>query len=216
MIRMWRKFWSLIMSSHNEKGHEGHKPEEIDASLGYEQSDVRVTGIIVFLAAMSIFVAVVAITAYGVGKAVDMWIMKTDPQPNRWSKTVNVRDLGDLPSNPEMQKQMAELVNQFPMPRLQTDNGMSDLAVLHQHEELLLDHYTWVDQSKGTVRIPIDRAMELLAQQGLPVAPAETLPPLMTGDSRPTITEPLTDGFAPTGYETDQAREREVAGKRKQ
>jgi hypothetical protein len=204
------------MSSHNGKEHEGHKPEEIDASLGYEQSDVRATGIIVFLTAMSIFVAVVGLVAYGMGKAADMWIVKTDTPPNRWSKTVNVRELGDMPSDPAMQKQMAELVNQFPMPRLQTDNGMSDLAVLHQHEDLLLDHYTWVDQSKQTVRIPIDRAMELLAQQGLPVTPAETLPPLMAGDSRPTITEPLTDGFARTGYEQDQAREKEIAAREEQ
>lgn len=192
------------MSSHNEHGP---KPEEIDASLGYEQSDVRATGIIVFLTAFVIFVTVVAITAYGVGKALDMWITKTDPKPNRWSKTVNVRELGDMPSSPALQKQMDELVKQFPTPRLQndTDDGASDLMTLHQHEALLLDHYTWVDQSKGTVRIPIDRAMELLAQQGLPVTPAATLPPLMTGDARPTITEPLTDGFAPTGYEQEQA-----------
>ena len=121
-----------------------------------------------------------------------------------------------MPSDPEIQKQVAELVQQFPMPRLQTDDGMSDLAVLHQHEDLLLDHYTWVDQSKGTVRIPIDRAMELLAQQGLPVAPAESLPPLMTGDSRPTITEPLTDGFARTGYEQEQARSRGAAARQQQ
>jgi hypothetical protein len=42
---------------------------------------------------------------------------------------------------------------------------------LHAKEDLLLDNYSWVDQSQGKVRIPIERAMELIAKQGLPVAP---------------------------------------------
>jgi len=32
--------------------------------------------------------------------------------------------------------------------------------------KMQLEHYGWVDKTKGIVRIPIDRAMELLAQQG--------------------------------------------------
>jgi hypothetical protein len=35
-------------------------------------------------------------------------------------------------------------------------------------ERRLLDHYAWVDQSAGVVRIPIERAMEWVATQGLP------------------------------------------------
>ena len=38
--------------------------------------------------------------------------------------------------------------------------------------------YGWVDQQAGVVRIPIDRAMELLAQRGLPTRPqAGAVPP---------------------------------------
>ena len=36
-------------------------------------------------------------------------------------------------------------------------------------EEQTLSTYDWVDQKAGTVRIPIDRAMDLIAQRGLPV-----------------------------------------------
>ena len=45
------------MSTHNPHDEEEHKPEEIDTSQGYEQSDVRVTGIMVFLTSLAIFVA---------------------------------------------------------------------------------------------------------------------------------------------------------------
>ena len=85
-----------------------------------------------------------------------------------------------------MQNKVAELTQSFPTPRVQTDDGNQDVADLHAREDLLLDNYSWVDQSQGKVRIPIERAMELIAQRGLPVAPAVQTAPLMTGDSKPT------------------------------
>jgi hypothetical protein len=36
------------------------------------------------------------------------------------------------------------------------------------HEEATLNSFGWVDQNAGTIRIPIDRAKELLLQRGLP------------------------------------------------
>jgi hypothetical protein len=48
--------------------------------------------------------------------------------------------------------------------------------------------------------------MELIAQHGLPVAPPAQVQPAMTGDSRPTVTMPLTDGFARTGFEQEKAQ----------
>ena len=76
---------------------------------------------------------------------------------------------------------------------------------MHAREDLLLDNYTWVDQSKGTVRIPIEQAMQLIAQRGLKAAPAITTQAPMTGDVVPTVSVPLTDGFARTSFEQDEA-----------
>ncbi len=178
-----------------------HKPEEIDASAGYEKTDVRVMGIVVFLTALAILVAVVGVLTYGIGKVINAHLNKEDGPDTKWTRSADVRQLGDMPNNPDIQKKMSEIVSTFPTPRVQVDDGEQDIADLHQREDLLLDHYTWVNESKGTVRIPIERAMELIAQRGLPVAPASTQTPMMTGDHRPTITMPLTDGFARTGYE---------------
>ena len=36
-------------------------------------------------------------------------------------------------------------------------------------ENKILHSYGWIDEKKGVVRIPIERAMELTAQRGLPV-----------------------------------------------
>ena len=51
-------------------GSHGPKPEEIDASAGYERTDASVTGIAVFLVSLLIFVAVIGMLCYGIGKAV--------------------------------------------------------------------------------------------------------------------------------------------------
>lgn len=189
--------------------HSHHEPEDgkepIDTSAGYEKSDVRVTGILVFLVALGILVAVTGVLCYGIGKVFNAHMDKEDGPNSKWTKTVDVRQLGNLPSSPELQNKISALVQQFPTPRVQMDDGNQDVMDLHEREDLLLDHYTWIDQSKGTVRIPIERAMALIAQQGLPVAPAATEAPLMTGDAKPTIHYPLTNGFAPTGYEQEQA-----------
>lgn len=53
-----------------------------------------------------------------------------------------------------------------PKPRLETDPSR-DLATMRQAEDTRLHSYGWVDRRAGTVRIPIDRAMDLLAAQQL-------------------------------------------------
>jgi hypothetical protein len=194
---------------HNEPDDQkilgSHGPSDIDASAGYEQTDVKVTGIIVFLVSLAILVAVCGIVTYGMGKLINARMNKEDGPNNKWTKTAQIRELGNLPSSPAMQNKIAEITRTFPTPRVQTDDGNQDVADLHQREDLLLDNYTWVDQSQGRVRIPIERAMQIIAQKGLPVAPTVQQAPLLAGDSKPIVTAPITNGFARTGYEQDQA-----------
>jgi hypothetical protein len=187
-----------------------HGPEEIDTSTGYEQKDVRVTGIVVFLTALGIFVAVTGVLCYGIGKIINAHMDKEDGPNTKWTKTADIRQLGNLANNPEMQNKVAQLAQQFPSPRLQLDDGYQEIADIHAKEDLLLNNYSWADRSQGKVRIPIDQAIVLLAQRGLPVAPATEQAPLMTGESKPAVKAPLTNGFARTGYEHDLAQNEEV------
>ncbi len=64
------------------------------------------------------------------------------------------------------------LVREPPTPRLQTQ-PFKDLYLLRQHETERLTAYGWVDKGAGVVRLPIDRAMERLLEQGLPVREQE-------------------------------------------
>lgn len=54
-----------------------------------------------------------------------------------------------------------------PAPRLQTD-APADLNGLRDAERNELESYGWLDRRKGVVRIPVERAMALLVERGLP------------------------------------------------
>jgi hypothetical protein len=58
-----------------------------------------------------------------------------------------------------------------PEPRLQT-NPRADLRELRESEDKRLDSYGWVDRNAGIVHIPIDDAIKLTLQRGLPARPA--------------------------------------------
>ena len=188
----------------NDPVHESNESSQ----LGYEHTDVNIPGVVVFLVSLGVFLGVFFIFCFGMGKVINHALLRQDGPPTKWSQIQYEpqNKPETMPSNPALaQQQLNDLTQRFPTPRLQTDNGNQDVADLHARENLLLEHYSWADHSQGKVRIPIEHAMELIAQRGLPVAPSQQKnAPLMTADQQPTIQMPLTTGFAETGYEQEQ------------
>ncbi|HEY0759734.1 MAG TPA: hypothetical protein VGD59_10810 [Acidisarcina sp.] len=187
----------------NDPVHDGRK------NPGYEMSDVSARPILVFIVSLAVFVGVFFVACYLMGKIINYRIQKHDGPPNQWNAIAAVtpdNKVRNMASNPAIeQQQLAEMTQRFPTPRLQTDDGNQDLADLHAREDLLLEHYSWVDHAGGKVRIPIERAMELIAQRGLPLAADATdKSPLLTGDVPQMVQMPLTNGFTRTGYEQEQ------------
>jgi hypothetical protein len=68
-------------------------------------------------------------------------------------------------------------LERFPQPHLQL-SPPADMSAFRAREEEALTNYAWIDRTNGIVRIPIERAMDLLLERGLPVrasnAPART------------------------------------------
>jgi hypothetical protein len=58
-------------------------------------------------------------------------------------------------------------VEQFPQPRLQ-ESPPIELVQLKEEESRRIETYGWVDRKAGVARIPVDRAMDILAKKGLP------------------------------------------------
>jgi hypothetical protein len=67
-------------------------------------------------------------------------------------------------------------VESFPQPRLEEDER-GQLDGVRMKEENTLNSYGWVDEGSGVVHIPIQRAMQLVVEQGLPVLPSNVAAP---------------------------------------
>ncbi len=65
--------------------------------------------------------------------------------------------------------------DQFPQPRLEVRYD-ADIKLVLAEEKALTENYAWVDRKAGVARIPVNRAMDILAEKGLPkvAAPAPT------------------------------------------
>ena len=210
------------------EGHDMGQPEGVQAHPspkhdsehpGYETEDVSVGGITTFLAGLAGSVIIFFFFCFAMGKAINYALVKHDGEPDKWHSqpvTLGATPRGmkreDLTSDATMeQRELSQVTQAFPTPRLETDDGNQDIADLHAREDLLLNYYSSSqDLAAGAIRIPIDRAMQLILERGLPQAPSpQQAGTLMAGETAPTVTAPLTDGFARTGYELQTIESRE-------
>jgi hypothetical protein len=195
------------MPTNDDLNHEHSTP--IDAEHpGYETTDVNVSGVAVFLAGLFGTVIIFFGVCFMLGKVINNGIQSSYTaeygERNKWHGGPEAKGkLENLESNPDMeQKEFGKMAATFPNPRLDIDDGNQATADLHAREDLLLDHYSSIPGESGTIRIPISRAMELIAQKGLPVN-AATASEQLAGDVKPEGQAPLTTGFARTGFEID-------------
>jgi hypothetical protein len=184
---------------------------------GYEVEDVNTKGIAVFLAGLFGTVIIFFFVCYAMGKVINNLWEKQDGEATKWTiaaGAVPAGKGGNLTSNPEIaQKQLALITSTFPDPKLDVDDGNQATADLHAREDLLLNNYSRIDGQPDAIRIPIDRAMELIAQRGLPVETAAASTDNVAHAAKPEVQTPLTTGFARTGYEltTIEAREQKMS-----
>jgi len=138
--------------------HQGHGD--------YERSDIGIAGVVYFLIGLAIVCALAYFAVEGLFWYLDKRFdaRQTPVSPLVTSAPKDTRRIPPQYGN-DYQKYLKE---GFPAPQLETDER-TELNDIRQREADTLSTYGWVDQKAGTVRIPIDRAMELLAQRGLPV-----------------------------------------------
>jgi hypothetical protein len=127
--------------------HAAEHHDDENPAVHHETSDVNVRGIFVLA------VGLVVVTAFF---SFLVWVLFEFLQVREATRVV--------PEYPLAATQETRLP---PEPRLQTD-PRGDLQELRTEEDRLLNSYGWVDKSTGTVRIPIEEAMRLMVQRGLP------------------------------------------------
>ncbi len=122
------------------------RPGDRVRKLGYEPEDANPRWVVGTAIAGSLFVIFSAAALYGL--------------PSLFEK------LGPLVEGPAPTL-LEQRVPPPPGPRLQT-RPAEDLRAYRTRESALLDGYAWLDAKGGIARIPIERAMSLLAERGWP------------------------------------------------
>jgi uncharacterized protein (DUF58 family) len=87
-----------------------------------------------------------------------------------WGVFVYLKSRVTEMSLPRSMSAMVNAQKQPPEPRLQP-HGAQDMREMQADENKIMQQYAWIDPDKGIVRIPVERAMDLIAQRGLPAAP---------------------------------------------
>src|SRR5271165_5180144 len=126
---------------------------------GYERSDIGVAGVLYFLLGLAVAGLLVYFVVDGLYHFLDKRseAEQTPVNPLVTNAPADTRHIAkDYPQSA------------FPSPRLEEDER-GQLNGIRLKEEQTLSTYDWIDENAGTVRIPIDRAMDLIAQRGLPV-----------------------------------------------
>ena len=140
------------------------RPQAESEGKGHETKDADVTSIALIAVGLLLVILFVQLT---------VWMTL-----RHWRDRENTKEDGAAP--------MVESGKLFPEPRLQVDPAL-DLANMRVRDARELDTFGWIDRKAGTLRIPIDRAMQLIAERGLPEV-GKNQTPLGLMQARPAAT----------------------------
>ncbi len=163
----------------------------------YERRDIGIAGVLYFLVGLAAACALVYFVVDGLYAYLDKRA-ETNQPPLSPMITNAPNDTRHIP------RDYPRTV--FPSPKLEEDER-GQLDEIRLQEEDTLSTYGWVDQKAGTVRIPIDRAMDLLAQRGLPVR--SQAPDAAAASSQQSKAE------QPTAAEQSSAQQKKGSSKKK-
>jgi len=126
--------------------HGAHGP----AGLGHEPTDANLSSSTTIIVVTLVFLAAVFAA---------MWLM--------YVQFRSAAERRDTPPPPMAERQGDRLP---PEPRLLTNEPLN-LDQFRAAEEKVLTGYAWVDERAGIARIPVARAIDLVAERGMPAPP---------------------------------------------
>lgn len=123
------------------------------AHPGYETRDVNLRGILYLGLGVAISAVVISLGLWWLFNVYEQQAASLDPQ---------LTPLYDANQKP-------------PAPNLQSQPNR-DFQEFRRQQEERLSTYGWIDQQQKVVRIPVERAMELLLERGLPTPSGPATP----------------------------------------
>jgi hypothetical protein len=124
----------------NRDQHDGERP-----GATHEEKDVNALAVGIFGVCLAVLCIVAVILLIG------LFRYFKGQEASRQVPAEPAAEMRGLPAEPHLQ-----------------ETPVRDLKQMRAAEDQILGSYGWVDREKGIVRLPISRAMELLAQRNLP------------------------------------------------
>ena len=155
------------MAEHAQKPD---RDESQSASKAYETRDIKLRPLAGFLAGLIAVGIVAYVVIFGLIRLFSSQAVKQDAELAPASLA--------QPSAPGDE-------HLPPEPRIQA-NAAGDMKMLRDRDDALLTTYGWVDRPAGVVRVPIDVAMKLVLEEGLPVRQPQSAPPAAGTPALPT------------------------------
>jgi hypothetical protein len=141
--------------------------KHVGGEEGFERQDLTAQSIFAFLISLVVGGVLVYLVVLGLYKFMDARQRARHPQQSPLVQRVDTNTRIVSPDE----------IKKFPEPRLER-NERIEINDFRLKEEQTLNSYGWVDEKSGVARIPIDRAMQLVVQRGLPTTPKTgTIPP---------------------------------------
>jgi hypothetical protein len=137
------------------------KHESTNGHGSYEHQDLQASGIVYFLLTLAVVTVICLFGIRTLYSYLDRRERVEQPAVNPLVTNVPADTRHIAPGYPQAA---------FPSPRLE-ENERDQLNGFLAGEQQQLYTYGWVDQKAGIMHIPIERAMDLLVQRGLPVRP---------------------------------------------
>jgi len=138
-------------------GHSGHEPE-------FEREDLGTRGVFAFM----IGLAVIGVAIYFI--IVGMYSFLDNYERSQMATASPLITTKGAMSRVVTQADMDKAFKDNGAPMLET-NERGQLRDFLMNQENRLNSYGWVDEKAGVAHIPIERAMELIVQRGMPVYP---------------------------------------------
>jgi hypothetical protein len=142
------------------------------ASPGYETRDANTSGVYKFLIGLAIVLIGSGLVCWGMFRVFSAHFVDQAATESPFAET------RQLPLGPQLQV-----------------NPREDWLKFRAEQQQSLETYAWENRSAGTVRVPIEEAMELLVKKGVPVqgvsqpapaaVPAASQKPAEEGSAKP-------------------------------
>jgi hypothetical protein len=141
-------------------GHSGHQVE-------FEHEDLGTRGVYAFLIGLAVVGIVIYFIIVGMYKFLDSYEISQSAtaSPLVTSRDVSSRFIQYDPGKPDY---VDTKFKDNGAPMLEIDER-TQLRKYLTDQEIQLNTYGWVDEKAGVAHIPIERAMELMVQRGVPV-----------------------------------------------